>query len=574
MRKVQIHSIKTVMTVLLLFAAVCSLHSLVCVTSPELSSGETIGQWVWFGWAALFSLGCLLAGSSLQITVRVCWKDFLCFRCFNIYVAWSLVLLGGVEALWGLCQLYGFSVSGHSRYALTGSFFNPGPYAGYLAMVLPICLHQYLRVSGWKGIVLRFKIEKGMVAVAAILILCVLPSTMSRSAWVAAAISCAWVAYMHRDKRKWRTLWRRYKKRYVLWGGGILLILLLTAAGMFLLKPDSALGRFFMWKITCRAIAAHPWGCREGFVFAYGEAQSLYFSSGDYAAWEERVAGSPEYAFNEYLEFALTHGIIACMLVLLVVFGCLWIGVKLGRYGICGALISLLVFSFSSYPLHLPAFIVAGVCLLLACGIGDVIGKFLVLCLCVMVWGGSYTERWTQERDACRDWMNARVFYRSGAYKAANKAYEKLYPALEKKGAFLFEYGHSLHKSGHYQKSSELLNQARMRSNDPMILNIMGKNFQALHDYKSAEVMYQKSINRLPGRIYPYYLFAKLYYEPEFRDKEKFGAMKWNVLNRKPKVYSTAIEEMRMEVRELAKNWDDCENVRQAENIELNELMP
>ncbi len=32
--------------------------------------------------------------------------------------------------------------------------------------------------------------------------------------------------------------------------------------------------------------------------------------------------------------------------------------------------------------------------------------------------------------------------------------------------------------------------------------------------------------------------------------------MKWNVLNRTPKVHSTAIEEMRQEVEEMAKNWN------------------
>lgn len=108
-------------------------------------------------------------------------------------------------------------------------------------------------------------------------------------------------------------------------GSRDILILLLAAAGMFFLKPDSALGRLFMWKITCRAIAAHPWGCHTGFACAYGGAQSLYFASGNYAAWEERVAGSPEYAFNEYLEFALTYGIVMCILALFVIFGCLWI---------------------------------------------------------------------------------------------------------------------------------------------------------------------------------------------------------------------------------------------------------
>ena len=57
-------------------------------------------------------------------------------------------------------------------------------------------------------------------------------------------------------------------------------------------------------------------------------------------------------------------------------------------------------------------------------------------------------------------------------------------------------------------------------------------------------------------RAESYYLLAKLYSEPNYRDKDKFEDMKWNVLNRTPKVHSTAIEEMRQEVEEIAKNWN------------------
>ena len=113
-----------------------------------------------------------------------------------------------------------------------------------------------------------------------------------------------------------------------------------------------------------------------------------------------------------------------------------------------------------------------------------------------------------------------------------------------------------MHKSGRYDESFECLDQARLYSNDPMILNIMGKNCQALHEYKCAEAFFLISVSRLPGRIYPYYLLAKLYSEPNYRDKDKFEDMKWNVLNRTPKVHSTAIEEMRQEVEEIAKNWN------------------
>lgn len=551
--KVRIHKIRDAVVVLLQFLAVCALLSLVCVTTPELPAAETIGQWVWFGKVVLFSTGCIAVTCLLQIWGRTSWKQIFSFPHFSAYVSWSLILFGGVEAIWGLRQLYGFSASGHFRYALTGSFFNPGPYAGYLAMVLPLCLHHFVRFRDWKWLITSLKIERAAAGVVGVLILCVLPATMSRSAWVAALIGCGWVMYMHRDSRKWKLLWRRYKKRYVSWGIGIFLVLIVGGAGAFFLKPDSALGRLFLWKITCQAIANHPWGCDKGFAFAYGEAQEAYFAKGDYAEWEEQVAGSPEYAFNEYLELTLTQGPAICIMLIVITFACLWAGTQFRRYGVCGAIVTLLVFSFSSYPMHLPAFIVAYVCLLLACGIGDIIAKPVILSACLIIWTGGFHDKWQREKDACRDWVNARILYHAGAYTAANAAYDKLYPQLREKGTFLFEYGHSLHKAGFYNESNKYLDKALVYCADPMILNVIGKNYQALRCYNWAEELLLASVHRLPGRIYPYYLLAKLYAEPEFLNREKFEEMKRIVLMKAPKIHSMAIEEMRREVEEIAK---------------------
>ena len=551
--RVRIHKIRDAVVVLLQFLAVCALLSLVCVTTPELPAAETIGQWVWLGKVVLFSTGCIAITCLLQIWGRTSWKQIFSFPHFSAYVSWSLILFGGVGAIWGLRQLYGFSASGHFRYALTGSFFNPGPYAGYLAMVLPLYLHHFVRFRDWKWLITSLKIERAAAGVVGVLILCVLPATMSRSAWVAALIGCGWVMYMHRDSRKWKLLWRRYKKRYVSWGIGIFLVLIVGGAGAFFLKPDSALGRLFLWKITCQAIANHPWGCDKGFAFAYGEAQEAYFSKGDYAEWEERVAGSPEYAFNEYLELTLTQGPAICIMLIVITFACLWAGTQFRRYGVCGAIVTLLVFSFSSYPMHLPAFIVAYVCLLLACGIGDIIAKPVILSACLIIWTGGFHGKWQREKDACRDWVNARILYHAGAYTAANAAYDKLYPQLREKGTFLFEYGHSLHKAGFYNESNKYLDKALVYCADPMILNVIGKNYQALRCYNWAEELLLASVHRLPGRIYPYYLLAKLYAEPEFLNREKFEEMKRIVLMKAPKIHSTAIEEMRREVEEIAK---------------------
>lgn len=44
-------------------------------------------------------------------------------------------------------------------------------------------------------------------------------------------------------------------------------------------------------------------------VWAFQEA---YFSGGDFSPQEELVAGSPEYAFNEYLQIAVEWESLCC----------------------------------------------------------------------------------------------------------------------------------------------------------------------------------------------------------------------------------------------------------------------
>ena len=141
--------------------------------------------------------------------------------------------------------------------------------------------------------------------------------------------------------------------------------------------------------------------------------------------------------------------------------------------------------------------------------------------------------------------------YNIGAYQAAKEEYEELYPELKNRGAFLFEYGHCLHKLKEYDSSVRVLKEAIQYSNDPMILNIIGKNYQALGEFEKAEEWLIRSTHRLPGRIYPYYLLVKLYTEPEFQNLEKFKQTASILLTKEPKVQSTAIKEMREEVRKL-----------------------
>lgn len=158
--------------------------SVVCCGTSSLPADILEDDWRWMYGCGVLSL----AGLALLVLLfpkRV--KE-----CLSAVVSWVFILYGGIEAVWGIRQVYGFTYSNHSLYALTGSFYNPGPYSGYLAMIFPVCLHEWLERKEHKKTVPYYIAIAGM-----LLILCVLPAGMSRSAWIAAAVSFIYVCGMH-----------------------------------------------------------------------------------------------------------------------------------------------------------------------------------------------------------------------------------------------------------------------------------------------------------------------------------------------------------------------------------------
>ena len=413
-----------------------------------------------------------------------------------------LIAAGTVEAVWGLLQVYGYEPSNHSLYALTGSFYNPGPYSGFLAMCLPVALHEWLEGKrGWKHLALA----------AWVLMLVVLPSGMSRSAWVAALVASGYVWAMHYPKAI-----ARYWKAFL--AGGVLLILL--GIGAYHWKKDSADGRLLMWKIAAQTMMERPWtGVGwEHVAGAYGEAQERYFASGKGTELEEYVAGAPEYVFNEYLQVGIAWGAPVLSVILALVMAVFSWGHRDRQYGVCGGLLSLAVFAFSSYPFQFLAFILAFLALLVACALG-------------------HRKVWVR-------WLALVLGISIGVYLSANRP--------TKNARQMFEQAHALHKAGEWQASTDLLMETMKISSDAMVLNIIGKNFQSMGQPEMAEHWFVRSTHRLPNRIYPYYLLAKLYAEhPDVFPKEKLEWAARMVLEKKAKVESTAIRQMRKEVKEM-----------------------
>lgn len=375
------------------------------------------------------------------------------------------------ESGYGMMQVWGMARSGHILYSLTGHFQNPGPFGGFVAMLMSICLAFLLQAevnNAWQ------RWTKWICAIAAAMGFIVLPASMSRAGWLGLAVSLGVLALRNQKIRKWFS-----EKPFLM--AGTLAALIPIGVGAFLLKEDSALGRIHVWHMELLALLKVPFtGAGNGsFAWTYGETQAEYFSAAERAPWEIRVAGCPEYAFNEYLRVGVEWGIPAMLLLLGLVVLTIVVLMRNDNPLGYGAL-ALAVFAFFSYPFSLWQFqFWAG--LFLAAAAGEVLnnckwapyGIFLAA-LCVV------------------------------CITRKNKDYDSDYRVL-------YQQGYALFQAGEYEKALPLLWEGAAQSCDPMFHNIIGRCQEALGNNIEAEKEYLHAHYMVPGRLYPLVLLQELY---------------------------------------------------------------
>lgn len=213
------------------------------------------------------------------------------------YLFNAILLTALTESLWGLLQLAEFVPKYHSMFQITGSFFNPGPYAGFVAVCIPLALCQsnnkeLSRMERWLGI---FTLVTSV---------SVLPFSMSRAAWLAAAVGSLPVLFSWRKKfktvsRRLSMLWRLRSVRITsIVAFGIIISGLF--AGLYYIKKSSADGRLLIWNVSIDIVKDHPFfGTGFGsFAAVYGEAQADYFRAGKGGDTQIMVAGAPRICFQ------------------------------------------------------------------------------------------------------------------------------------------------------------------------------------------------------------------------------------------------------------------------------------
>lgn len=488
------------------------------------------------------------------------------FRFFpksKTFVLIGLLVWGMVEAVWGLGQLYNYFPSKHSLFKTTGSFFNPGPYGGFIALMLPLTLHHWLMYR------YKNKLISYLLLVNGIVCLMVFPATLSRTAWIAAITGC--LVILLSDTRliaRLRIFWKRRKKQCFIGITILSLFLVIAVYGIYHLKKDSADGRLFMWKITALAIQESPMKGTGlgGFPAAYAKAQMEYFKNGNGSETEKLVAGSPEYAFNEYLQIFVEQGVSGIILFLLLSFLIIQSGIRNKQIGAAGSFVTLSVFAFASYPYQLWQFPVVWILLGTICTTGSdnnnlrtyryrwektVLSVLLPGALCfASVVCTSHQKTFYRAK---KEWKKLQPLYTIKAYENITDDYTTLYPVLNYEPKFVFEYGIMMNATGQREKADSIFTRGLERSCDPMFYNVKGRNYQEMGEYSKAENCYINSIWLLPERIYPYYLLTKLYADSANYQPEKMHKAAIAVLEKEPKVHSLAIREMRDEVRKIIK---------------------
>lgn len=198
-----------------------------------------------------------------------------------------------LQTILALGQAAGIFSSGHPLFEITGSFWNPSQLGGFIACFIPLVIGDMSK-------------RKHPVRLVCLILplLVVLVLSDSRAAWLACIIATLHVLRVLPQNKKQTTL--------TIVGG------LIIGIALLLYKPQSALGRLDVWKITGEMIADHP---IEGhgihsFNRHYMLQQAEHFARNpeDPFASSATTVTTP---YNEWLHILVEQGIIGLALFLL-----------------------------------------------------------------------------------------------------------------------------------------------------------------------------------------------------------------------------------------------------------------
>lgn len=436
-----------------------------------------------------------------------------------------------LQAVIGILQHFHVISPQHTSFNITGTFFNPAPFAGYLATVLPVILGMFFYFLKHKQIKYHLIFLPGIILVLAALIL-----SKSRAAWLAGAISIFYLlwlkgksVYLSFHLNKFSALYKfqnlKFRKLFA-----FVILAILLIAGVFKLysiRPESANGRLLVWKSTALMIADNPVaGVGAGqFAANYMHYQAKYFQNHNNTN-ELLLADNTIFAFNEFIRLTAEMGITGLLLVLLMLFVIFRPGKNIGLSFIVArsGILSILIFSLLSYPgsvLPIKVLFVSFAAMIAVQQKKHSISipekaktrKSIKLLVAVAFTGLLFVgvQNLTGLTIACRNWKTASDELKSNRYETGIEECVKAFPYLKTDGFFMILYGNLLKNSGDYNGAVNILETAAHLLPISDVYLSLGDCYLEQQKFDKAENAYRYALQMVPSRIKPVYNLAKLY---------------------------------------------------------------
>ncbi|HOT14822.1 MAG TPA: O-antigen ligase family protein [Bacteroidales bacterium] len=442
-------------------------------------------------------------------------------------------IAGVLQAIYGILQYIGKYSSNNEAFAITGSFENPAGFIAVLSFLFSIGVYWCIKSK---------KIEQRLIFFSLGLILYSIILTGSRTGIIAVFFSTFTILSI-----EFQLLLKIKKLKYYR-----LIICSSIATVLFILfllyknKEDSANGRLLIWKVSTEMIKDKPlfgFGYK-GFQANYMDYQAKYFEKNPQSKFKQ-LADNVIHPFNEFVNIAISFGVIGLALYLLVLTFIIWMLLNFEHQHksiLVGLFITFIIISCFSYLFcYSSIWILIGYFSLVVFSKWipyiriSLITKIAVIAFCLL---GIifFSSRIVWELK----WKNILVKSLQGQTEQMLPQYEKLYPFLKHNEYFLYNYGAELNIAKQYDKSIIILKECQKFYNDYDLQMLLADNYFQIGDTINAIRIYCCAENMIPCRFLPLYCQMEIY--EKNGKKNKVNEIARKIVEKEIKVKSAIVE--------------------------------
>lgn len=408
----------------------------------------------------------------------------------------TLWLAGTWQAGAGIMQFLGWFPVENTQFPVSGTFPNPGPWGGYLALAwaaaLALWLHHFF----------NSRTRKIVFALTTLLLLCGLLLADSRAAWLGWLVSSGAFAVI-----RWHIRLRR-------WLPGALLAGFILSATAYAYRPASADARLTIWKSSLLLWTENPLTGVGTYRFPahYMNAQAEYLNQAHDT--ERLLAADNLLAYNEPIHWLCEQGLLGTGLVVVLALT----GIRMYRHKKgCDCLpaaiplLALSTFGLFSYPSEVWP-LCAWFPLLLASLLPQserympaVQVRLIPMLLCAaFATGSAYrASRLYQADQALTAWWH------TNTDKSRNDIHRYIDLIRDDPDALDF-YAQMLFQNEYYDAViSEMNRLAELRLSADLLADL-GRAYVATDRYQEAHECFARSSRMVPGLLTPHYLTLQL----------------------------------------------------------------